>query len=183
MGQWWNEWGSKVSGGTSTVASSTPGCSQDPDNTKAPRLILVYEHGTHSMGHCPDLINEMMMLTGVFSLPHPLADSRCAKYPQTINSPCPCQIIVYEKMNACGNLEWRGLMYVLLRIEIISLAINGLCVCQMTSWEALAFLRPCAFLSKLVSNDYQRSPMNKRQALPRHNYSANADIPQTKLIS
>lgn len=43
-------------------------------NTKAPRLVIVYGHGTHSMGHCPNLINEMMMLTGVFSLLHPVAD-------------------------------------------------------------------------------------------------------------
>lgn len=81
MGQWWHEQGPKVSRGTCTVASSTQGCSQDSDNTKAPRLIIVYEHGTHSMGHCPSLINEMMMLTGVFSLLHPVACSRCAKYP------------------------------------------------------------------------------------------------------
>lgn len=72
-------------------------------------------------------------------------------------------------------------MYVLLRTEIISLAINGLCVCQMTNQDALAFLGH--FLSRLVSDDYQRSPMSKYQALPRHNYLASADILQTKLIS
>ena len=181
MGGWWHEEGSRVSRGTRKAASSTRGCSQASDNTKAARLVHVYEHGTHSMGHCPNLINEMMMLTGVFSFLHPVTDPRRAKYPQTINSQCPCQIIVYEKTNACGNLGWRGLMYVLLRTEIISLAINGLWVCQMTNQDTLAFLGH--FLSRLVSDDYQRSPMSKYQALPRHNYLASADTLQTKLLS
>lgn len=108
MGRWWHEQGPRVSRGTWKAASLTQGCSRASDNTKVPRLVIVYEHGTHSMGHCPNLINEMMMLTGVFSLLHPVADPRCAKYPQNINSQCPCQIIVYEKTNACGNLGWRG---------------------------------------------------------------------------
>lgn len=69
----------------------------------------------------------------------------------------------------------------LLRTGIISLAINGLCVCQMTNQDALAFLRH--FLSRLVSDDYQRSPRSKYQALPGHNYLASADILQAKLIS
>lgn len=71
-----------MSRGTRSAASFTQGCSRASDNTKAARLVLVYEHGTHSMGHCPNLINEMMMLTGVFSLLHPVTDPRRAKYPR-----------------------------------------------------------------------------------------------------
>jgi hypothetical protein len=37
-------------------------------------LVIVYEHGARLMGYCPNLINGMMMLTGVSSLLHPVAD-------------------------------------------------------------------------------------------------------------
>lgn len=88
-------------------------------------------------------------------------------------------------MNACGNLGWRRLMYVLLMIEIISLVITGMWVCQVASWGALAFSRHLVFISRLVSDNSPRSPWINTEPypdiikLPMQIYLNNIDILMT----
>lgn len=136
-------------------------------HTKASWLVIISEHGAHWMGDCPNLINEMVMLTECSACCLSWL-TQLGQFPQNINSQRPCQIIVYEKMKVCGNLGWRRLMYVLLMIEIISLVITGTCV-SSASWGALAFLRHLVFISRLASANCPGSPMNKYRAFPRHN--------------
>lgn len=88
-------------------------------------------------------------------------------------------------MNACGDLGWRRLMYGLLMIEIISLGISGVWVCQVASWGPLAFSRHLVFISRLVSDNSPRSPWINTEPcpdiikLPMQIYLNNTDILMT----
>lgn len=137
-------------------------------NTKACWLVTVYEHGAHSTGDCPNLINEMMMLTGYsacciswltqvgkFPPEHqfsaPLSDNCLWKDERVWQSRVKegDVYVVNDRNNQFGN-NWH--------------------VCVLSAnWGALVFLRHLVFISRLVSDNSPRSPMNKYWALPRHN--------------
>lgn len=56
------------------------------------------------MACCPNLMNEIMVPTGGQLAASPGGPTRLGNSPQDINAGCPCQIIAYGEMDACGHL-------------------------------------------------------------------------------